>query len=113
MIQIFPKDSPLTVNNYVFLAREGFYNGVKFHRVVHRFVIQTGDPTGTGHGGPGYQLPMSYRLNAPANRVLSLFGQVIGGMDIMLKIDNIPMTGPESSSPTVDVHINIVTIQEK
>ena len=47
--------SPLTVNNFVFLAREGFYDGVIFHRVVPGFVIQGGDPTGTGTGGPGYR----------------------------------------------------------
>jgi cyclophilin family peptidyl-prolyl cis-trans isomerase len=43
------------VNNFVFLAREGFYDGVKFHRVIKTFMIQTGDPTGTGTGGPGYR----------------------------------------------------------
>ena len=53
-VQLFPQDAPLAVNNFVFLAREGFYNSVKFHRVVKGFVIQGGDPTGTGAGGPGY-----------------------------------------------------------
>ncbi|MEM1095427.1 MAG: peptidylprolyl isomerase [Bacteroidota bacterium] len=47
--------APLTVNNFVFLAREGFYNGLKFHRVISNFMIQGGDPTGTGMGGPGYK----------------------------------------------------------
>ncbi len=47
--------APKTVNNFVFLANEGFYDGVKFHRVISNFVIQGGDPTGTGRGGPGYQ----------------------------------------------------------
>jgi cyclophilin family peptidyl-prolyl cis-trans isomerase len=47
--------SPTTVNNFVFLAREGFYDGVIFHRVISGFMIQGGDPTGTGRGGPGYQ----------------------------------------------------------
>jgi peptidyl-prolyl cis-trans isomerase B (cyclophilin B) len=47
--------APMTVNNFVFLARQGFYNGVKFHRVISNFVIQGGDPTGTGAGGPGYK----------------------------------------------------------
>ena len=46
--------APITVNNFVFLARQGFYDGVKFHRVIAGFVIQGGDPTGTGRGGPGY-----------------------------------------------------------
>ena len=55
IIELFPKDAPLTVNNFVFLARQGFYNGVTFHRVVSGFVVQGGDPTGTGGGGPGYK----------------------------------------------------------
>jgi len=55
VVELFPKDAPLTVNNFVFLARQGFYNGVKFHRIVPAFVIQGGDPTGTGAGGPGYK----------------------------------------------------------
>jgi len=48
-------NAPKTVNNFVFLAREGFYDGVLFHRVIDNFMIQTGDPTGTGSGGPGYK----------------------------------------------------------
>ena len=54
-VQLFPKDAPKTVNNFVFLAREGFYNNVKFHRIIKGFMVQTGDPTGTGAGGPGYR----------------------------------------------------------
>ena len=50
-----PQHAPQTVNNFVFLAGEGFYDGVKFHRVIDDFMIQTGDPTGTGRGGPGYK----------------------------------------------------------
>jgi cyclophilin family peptidyl-prolyl cis-trans isomerase len=53
--QLYPKDAPVTVNNFVFLAREGYYNGIIFHRIIPGFVIQGGDPTGTGSGGPGYQ----------------------------------------------------------
>ncbi len=52
---LYPSDAPNTVNNFVFLAREGFYNGVIFHRVIKGFMIQGGDPTGTGTGGPGYK----------------------------------------------------------
>lgn len=55
VIDLFPKDAPKTVNNFVFLAREGFYNNVKFHRIIKGFMVQTGDPTGTGAGGPGYR----------------------------------------------------------
>lgn len=54
-INLFAAQAPVTVNNFVFLAREGFYDGVSFHRVVAEFVIQGGDPTGTGSGGPGYK----------------------------------------------------------
>ena len=52
---LFAKDAPKTVNNFVFLAREGFYDGTKFHRVIENFMIQGGDPEGTGRGGPGYR----------------------------------------------------------
>ena len=52
---LFAKDKPKTVNNFVFLAREKFYDGVTFHRVIGDFMIQGGDPTGTGSGGPGYR----------------------------------------------------------
>ncbi len=53
--ELFPKEAPKTVNNFVFLARDGFYEGTVFHRVIPNFMIQGGDPTGTGRGGPGYQ----------------------------------------------------------
>jgi len=56
-IQLFPESAPLTVNNFIFLANEGWFNGVTFHRVLPGFVAQTGDPTGTGGGGPGYTIP--------------------------------------------------------
>jgi peptidyl-prolyl cis-trans isomerase B (cyclophilin B) len=54
-IKLYPEHAPLTVNNFVFLAREGFYDGVTFHRVISNFMIQGGDPTGTGTSGPGYK----------------------------------------------------------
>jgi peptidyl-prolyl cis-trans isomerase B (cyclophilin B) len=54
-LTLYPKHAPQTVNNFVFLAGQGFYDGVKFHRVIDDFMIQTGDPTGTGRGGPGYK----------------------------------------------------------
>ncbi|RYG69969.1 peptidylprolyl isomerase, partial [bacterium] len=55
VLELFAKDAPKTVNSFVFLAREGFYDGLIFHRVIPNFMIQGGDPTGTGSGGPGYQ----------------------------------------------------------
>jgi peptidyl-prolyl cis-trans isomerase B (cyclophilin B) len=54
-LELYPQHAPKTVNNFVFLAREGFYNGLIFHRVISDFMIQGGDPTGTGTGGPGYK----------------------------------------------------------
>jgi cyclophilin family peptidyl-prolyl cis-trans isomerase len=54
-IELFAKDAPLTVNNFVFLARHGYYDNVLFHRIVRGFMVQTGDPTGTGTGSPGYR----------------------------------------------------------
>jgi len=54
-LELYPEHAPVTVNNFVFLAREGFYDGITFHRVIANFMIQGGDPTGTGRGGPGYR----------------------------------------------------------
>lgn len=54
-LELFPEHAPITVNNFVFLARNGYYDGVTFHRVIDNFVIQGGDPSGTGRGGPGYK----------------------------------------------------------
>src|SRR5438045_9413785 len=64
--ELFTTDAPMTVNNFVFLAREGFYDGVIFHRVINGFMIQGGDPTGTGRGGPGYKF-----RDEPVNRPYS------------------------------------------
>ena len=54
-LELYPQHAPQTVNNFVFLAGQGFYDGVKFHRVIANFMIQGGDPTGSGRGGPGYR----------------------------------------------------------
>lgn len=54
-LELYPEYAPKTVNNFVFLVQEGYYDGIKFHRVINNFVIQGGDPTGTGAGGPGYK----------------------------------------------------------
>ena len=56
-VELLDEQAPQAVNNFVFLARDGYYNGVEFFRVIENFVAQTGDPTGTGIGGPGYELP--------------------------------------------------------
>ena len=144
VIQFFPKEAPVTVNNFIFLARQGFYDGTKFHRVIKGFMIQGGDPTGTGMGGPGYQfkdeLPTTRdytkgiiaMANAGPNtngsqffimladvslqKSYSIFGQVINGQDVVDKIGNVPVkmsSSGEQSSPTMDVHINSITITEQ
>ena len=69
---LFAKDAPKTVNNFVFLAREGFYDGTTFHRVIADFMIQGGDPTGTGRGGPGYRFEDELKNNPRKHAVGSL-----------------------------------------
>lgn len=112
VIQLFPDKAPITVNSFIFLAREGFFDGVTFHRVLEGFMAQGGDPTGTGSGGPGYQFAnedsdLSFdkagvvaMANAgrdtngsqffitfgPAPHLdggYTIFGQVISGMDVV------------------------------
>lgn len=63
VLDLYPEHAPKTVNNFVFLAREGFYEQVPFHRVISDFMVQGGDPTGTGTGGPGYQFEDEVREN--------------------------------------------------
>ena len=62
-LELYPQHAPKTVNNFVFLAQEGFYDGVLFHRVISDFMIQGGDPTGTGRGGPGYRFEDELKEN--------------------------------------------------
>jgi peptidyl-prolyl cis-trans isomerase B (cyclophilin B) len=70
--ELFAKDAPKTVNNFVFLAREKFYDGTLFHRVLANFMIQGGDPTGTGRGGPGYKFEDEVKNNPRKHEVGSL-----------------------------------------
>jgi peptidylprolyl isomerase len=111
------KETPITVNNFVFLAKEGFYDGVIFHRIVKDFMIQGGDPTGTGTGGPGYSfddesfsgeytrgtLAMAnsgpdtngsqffiMHKDVPLSKDYVIFGKVIKGIEIIDKIANLP-----------------------
>jgi len=69
---LFAKEAPKTVNNFVFLARDKFYDGTKFHRVIENFMIQGGDPEGTGRGGPGYRFEDETKGNPHKHRVGSL-----------------------------------------
>lgn len=126
-MHLLPKSAPVAVNSFVFLARHHFYNGIVFHRIISGFMVQTGDPTGTGTGGPGYTLPIEpvhqkYALGTvamantgqphsngsqffivvgPQGESLppnyTIFGQVTSGMTVVQKIAATPV-GPNSST---------------
>lgn len=68
VIELFADKTPKTVNNFVFLAREGFYDGIIFHRVINNFMVQGGDPTGTGSGGPGYKFGDEFHPSLKHNK---------------------------------------------
>src|ERR671923_2844990 len=86
--ELFAKDAPKTVNNFVFLAREGFYDGTTFHRVIADFMIQGGDPTGTGRGGPGYKFEDEFhpglRHDRPGVLSMANAGQNTGGSQFFI-----------------------------
>lgn len=114
VLELFAKDVPKTVNNFVFLANEGFYDGTTFHRVIPGFMAQGGDPTGTGRGGPGYmfedeftghkhgagalsmanagpntngsQFFITYAPQPGLDGKHSVFGQLVEGMDVLEKL---------------------------
>lgn len=71
-LDLYAQYAPKTVNNFVFLAREGFYDGIIFHRVISNFMIQCGDPTGTGRGGPGYRFEDEFKGNPLTHETGSL-----------------------------------------
>src|SRR5258706_6951424 len=70
--ELFAKEAPKTVNNFVFLARDKFYDGTVFHRVIPDFMVQGGDPTGTGRGGPGYRFEDEFKGNPHKHQVGTL-----------------------------------------
>jgi len=72
VVDLFAREAPKTVNNFVFLARDGFYDGLTFHRVIPKFMIQGGDPEGSGRGGPGYRFEDEVRGNPHKHQVGSL-----------------------------------------
>jgi len=138
VIALDPIAAPITVNNFVFLAAQHYYDGVIFHRIIQGFVCQGGDPDGNGRGGPGYKFvdelpkPGKYQIgslamaNAGPNTngsqfflisgpsgvglppAYSLFGQVVKGLDIVEMMQNVP-TGP-GDRPKDDVVIRSVSI---
>lgn len=110
-IALRPDLAPVTVNNFVFLAREGFYDGVTFHRVIPGFVAQGGDPTGTGSGGPGYQfqdelndLPFEQGVIGMANA-----GPGTNGSQFYLMLDAAPhLTGNYTAFGQIDEGIDVM-----
>ena len=138
VVSLDPIKAPKTVNNFVFLALNHYYEGVIFHRIIKGFVLQGGDPEGSGRGGPGYrfedELPKAgqYQIgslamaNAGPNTngsqffvisgpdgvrlppAYSLFGQVVKGLDVVEAIQSVPTGGGDR--PKTDVVINSVTI---
>lgn len=139
VIELYADKAPLTVNNFVFLAREGYFNGVTFHRVLEGFMAQGGDPTGTGSGGPGYEFQnedsdltfdkagvvamanagrdtngsqffITFGPTPQLNGGYTIFGQVIEGMDV---VNEITRRDPELNPDFEGDAIESITITEQ
>jgi cyclophilin family peptidyl-prolyl cis-trans isomerase len=139
VIQLYPDKAPITVNSFVFLAKDGYFNGVTFHRVLEGFMAQGGDPTGTGNGGPGYefvnedsdltfdkagvvamanagrdtngsQFFITFGPTQQLNGGYTIFGQVISGMDV---VNAITRRDPEKNPTFTGDVMESVTITEK
>ena len=139
VIQLYPDKAPITVNSFVFLARQGYFNGVTFHRVLEGFMAQGGDPTGTGTGGPGYefvnedsdlkfdkagvvamanagrdtngsQFFITFGPQPQLNGGYTIFGQVISGMDV---VNEITRRDPQQNPSFPGDAIESITISEK
>lgn len=139
VIELYADKAPITVNSFVFLAREGYFNGVTFHRVLDGFMAQGGDPTGTGMGGPGYsfvnedsdltfdkpgvvamanagrdtngsQFFITFDAADFLNGGYTIFGQVVEGMDV---VNNITRRDPEMNPDFIGDAIKTVTITEE
>jgi cyclophilin family peptidyl-prolyl cis-trans isomerase len=139
VVELYADKAPATVNNFVFLAREGFYDGCTFHRVIKDFMVQGGDPTGTGRGGPGYRFADEFhpKLKHDGAGVLSManagpdtngsqffithvatphldgrhavFGRVVDGLDVVMAI---PERDPMTAREP-GLAMNSVTILEE
>jgi peptidyl-prolyl cis-trans isomerase B (cyclophilin B) len=138
--ELYPEIAPTTVNSFVFLARDGFYENVIFHRVISGFMIQGGDPTGTGMGGPGYQVRAEFNDLDHTRGVLSMarsqhpdsagsqffichgdphflnrqytgFGKLTGGEDVLDTIATAPKNAQDR--PHSPVTIQSITITEE
>jgi peptidyl-prolyl cis-trans isomerase B (cyclophilin B) len=75
-LELYPEKAPITVDNFVKLAKSGFYNGIIFHRVIAGFMIQGGDPTGTGMGGPGHNIKGEFAANGVPNDIAHVRGVI-------------------------------------
>lgn len=139
-VELFADKAPRTVENFATLSKKGFYDGLIFHRVIPRFMIQTGDPTGTGRGGPGYQFQDEFHpdlshnqpgilsmANAGPNtngsqffiteaatpwldRKHSVFGKVTEGLDVVTKICSVPRSPQDK--PLEPVKMISVTVED-
>jgi cyclophilin family peptidyl-prolyl cis-trans isomerase len=142
-IDLFETEAPRTVNNFVFLANQGYYRNVPFHRIIKDFMVQTGDPTGTGRGGPGYQFadePVTREYvrgtvamaNAGRNtngsqffivhadyalpKNYTIFGIVVDGWEAFDAVANVPVRSSstgENSVPTEPVTLESVDVTVK
>ena len=139
--QLFPDKAPQTVNSFVFLAKEKFFDGLTFHRVIKGFMLQGGDPEGTGRGGPGYHLKAEFNDTKHEKGILSMartndpdsagsqffvmharaphldgkytaFGKVTKGLEVIDKIVNAPRD-ESNDRPNEPVKIKKITIEEK
>ena len=139
VIQLYADKAPITVNSFIFLARDGFYNSVTFHRVLEGFMAQGGDPTGSGMGGPGYQFVnedsdlifdkagvvamanagrdtngsqffITFGPQPRLNGGYTIFGQVISGMDV---VNGITRRDPQQNPNFPGDAIATITISEK
>ena len=137
IVELYPDEAPVTVNNFVFLANEGFYNGTTFHRVIPGFMAQGGDPSGDGTGGPGYkfedepnnlthgtgvismansgpntngsQFFITYAPQHHLDGVHTVFGKVVEGMDVLNKLTP---RNPSTGAGTTGDKILTITIAE-
>ena len=139
VIRLYADKAPITVNSFVFLAKQGYFDGVTFHRVLSGFMAQGGDPTGSGMGGPGYsfvnedsdlkfdkagvvamanagrdtngsQFFIMFGPDEQLNSGYTIFGQVISGMDV---VNAISLRDPDQNPTTAGDAIESITIEEK
>jgi cyclophilin family peptidyl-prolyl cis-trans isomerase len=143
VVDLFETEVPVTVNNFVFLAEQGFYTDVPFHRVINGFMIQTGDPTGSGAGGPGYRFadePVTrdyergivamanagpntngsqffiMHADNPLPKNYTIFGQVVSGLDVVDALATTPVSANargERSVPNEPLVMESVTISSE